>query len=106
MELKSSRDVPQWAEELIRGHAITVFAKTPCPFCRIAIEALTSLNVSDMHVEEIDKSHYCDAIQDFLEEKTGARSVPRVFIAGKFFGGGDDTVAGVRSGAVQRLLGI
>ena len=45
-----------------------------------------------------------NAIQDELKKMTGARSVPRVFINQKFFGGGDDTVAGVRSGKIQQLL--
>lgn len=33
----------------------------------------------------------CDAIQDYLSEKTGARTVPRVFIKGKCIGGGSET---------------
>lgn len=45
------------------------------------------------HVEQIENNPYCDAIQDYMKEKTGARSVPRVFVNGKFFGGGDDTVS-------------
>jgi hypothetical protein len=31
------------------------------------------------------------AIQEYLGELTGGRSVPRVFVGGKFIGGGDDT---------------
>lgn len=34
-------------------------------------------------------------VQDCLAAMTGARSVPRVFVGGKFFGGGDDTVSRV-----------
>lgn len=33
----------------------------------------------------------CDAIQDYLLSITGARTVPRVFIGGKFIGGGSET---------------
>lgn len=33
----------------------------------------------------------CDAIQDYLNSLTGARSVPRVFISGKCIGGGTET---------------
>ena len=35
---------------------------------------------------------------------TGATSVPRVFIGGKFVGGGDDTAALARSGELKRLI--
>ena len=34
---------------------------------------------------------------------TGGRSVPRVFINGKFIGGGDDTVAKASSGELLKL---
>lgn len=37
-------------------------------------------------------------IQDALLEITGARSVPRVFINGVFYGGGDETSAGCANG--------
>lgn len=43
-------------------------------------------------------------IQDALYEVTGARSVPRVFIGGKFIGGGDDTAAKAASGELKELL--
>lgn len=37
-------------------------------------------------------------------EVTGARSVPRVFIGGKFIGGGDDTVRLFENGELKNLL--
>lgn len=43
-------------------------------------------------------------IQDALGEITGARSVPRVFIGGKFIGGGDDTAAKASNGELKQLL--
>ena len=43
-------------------------------------------------------------IQDELEEITGARTVPRVFINGKFVGGGDDIVDLDRRGKLRDLL--
>ncbi|CDJ59662.1 glutaredoxin, putative [Eimeria maxima] len=100
----SASEVPKWVDDLVDGHKIMVFSKSYCPYCQRAISALSSLNVSDMHVEQIENNPFCDAIQDYLKTKTGARSVPRVFINGKFFGGGDDTVEGVRSGTLQKLL--
>jgi glutaredoxin 3 len=46
----------------------------------------------------------CIDVQDALGELTGARSVPRVFVGGKFIGGGDDTAAKAASGELQQLL--
>ncbi|KAL8440465.1 hypothetical protein Efla_005607 [Eimeria flavescens] len=87
-----AEEVPEWVDRLVAKHKVTVFSKTYCPYCKKAIAALETLKLDDLHVEQIEKNEYCDAIQDYLLKKTGARSVPRVFVKGQFFGGGDDTV--------------
>ncbi len=46
----------------------------------------------------------CNAIQDFLKNMTGARSVPRVFIGGKCVGGGTDVQQLQKSGKLVDLL--
>ena len=53
---------------------------------------------------QLDERQDGDAIQDYLNQLTGGRSVPRVFIAGKFIGGGDDTVAKQQSGELKKIL--
>ena len=45
-----------------------------------------------------------DDIQNELASRTGARSVPRVFIDGAFIGGGDETAAMAKSGELQKML--
>jgi len=39
-----------------------------------------------------------------MQKMTGGRTVPRVFVGGKFVGGGDDTVALAASGELKRLF--
>ncbi len=46
----------------------------------------------------------CDAIQDYLRELTGARSVPRVFIGGKCIGGGTETQELAQKGKLVTML--
>ena len=46
----------------------------------------------------------CDAIQNYLQTLTGERSVPRVFVAGKFIGGGSDVRALQDQGKLVPLL--
>ena len=43
-------------------------------------------------------------VQDALLKLTGARAVPRVFVDGKFIGGGDDTAAMARDGRLKTML--
>ena len=53
---------------------------------------------------QLDERQDGEAIQDYLNQLTGGRSVPRVFVAGKFIGGGDDTVAKQQSGELKQIL--
>lgn len=55
-------------------------------------------------VYELDARGDGDDIQDALRDITGGRSVPRVFVGGKFIGGGDDTAALARSGRLAELV--
>jgi glutaredoxin 3 len=55
-------------------------------------------------VVELDERDDGNAIQDYLGQLTGGRSVPRVFVGGKFIGGGDDTVALHNKGELKKKL--
>jgi len=53
---------------------------------------------------EFNKCSDADKIQDALLKITGGRSVPRVFIHGKFFGGGDETAAACKNGTFKKKV--
>lgn len=86
----------------------TVFSKTYCPFCTKAKTALRDVlgprAEAAMTIVELDQRGDGAAIQGVMGPLTGATSVPRVFIGGKFIGGGDDTVALAKSGELKRLI--
>jgi len=90
-------------EKAISGNKVMMFSKSYCPFCDKAKNALKELGV-DFEVMELDKMADGGKIQDIMYNKTGARSVPRVFVQGKFVGGGDKTVAMKRSGELLKLI--
>ncbi|CBZ50764.1 hypothetical protein NCLIV_038390 [Neospora caninum Liverpool] len=104
MTLTSEAQVAEWSDGLIQQHKVVVFSKSHCPYCRRAIEVLQSVKAKDVHVEQIEDSPYMDAIQDYMKQKTGARSVPRVFIGGEFLGGGDDTARAKADGTLVEKL--
>ncbi|KAF4671217.1 hypothetical protein FOL47_001663 [Perkinsus chesapeaki] len=87
----------------IAGNKVVVFSKSYCPFCTKAKKALSSVG-ADYKAIELDGRKDCDSIQDYLLSITGGRSVPRVFIKGKFIGGGDETAAKAKSGELQKIL--
>lgn len=59
----------------------------------------------DLACVQLDSDEEGDAIQDIVASMTGGRSVPRVFIDGKFIGGGDETAAAAADGTLAKLIG-
>ena len=57
-------------------------------------------------VFELDVSHSkeFDAIMHVLGKMTGGETVPRVFVNGKFIGGGDDTHRLAQNGELKKML--
>lgn len=90
-------------QRLVAEHDIIVFSKTYCPFCSQAKDALTNVGAEFVALE-LDERVDGDDIQNALAEETGGRSVPRVFIGGKFIGGGDDTVDLYNSGDLASMV--
>merc|ERR1712066_1157228 len=84
-------------DNFIGSNKVAMISKSYCPYCTKAKKAFQQLNIS-FESMEIDKRKDGEKIQDYMKVKTGARSVPRVFINGKFIGGGDDVVSKMRSG--------
>eukprot|EP00486_Rosalina_sp_Unknown_P004176 CAMPEP_0201576300 /NCGR_PEP_ID=MMETSP0190_2-20130828/22044_1 /ASSEMBLY_ACC=CAM_ASM_000263 /TAXON_ID=37353 /ORGANISM="Rosalina sp." /LENGTH=217 /DNA_ID=CAMNT_0048007011 /DNA_START=331 /DNA_END=984 /DNA_ORIENTATION=- len=90
---KQAFDAKEYVESTISSGAIVMISKSFCPFCKKAFEILSKYN-KDIIKKEIDidfNEEDMKAIQDYLKGTTGASSVPRVFIDGKFIGGCDDT---------------
>ncbi|RUS73089.1 hypothetical protein EGW08_019150, partial [Elysia chlorotica] len=102
--------VQELVDSKIAGKKVMVFSKSHCPFCTKAKKVFQKylsekiLSDGDYEVMELDNSSDMSSIQDYLLKKTGGRSVPRVFINGKFIGGGDDVVAKDKSGELKKML--
>ncbi|XP_013378772.1 glutaredoxin-1 [Lingula anatina] len=100
-------DVKKMIDAKINSKKVVVYSKTYCPFCKKAKDVLKQYNIpEDIEIIEIEDNPDCSAIQDYLCQITGARSVPRVFINGKCIGGGDETVALQKSGKLKGMLGL
>ncbi|TDG42122.1 hypothetical protein AWZ03_011454 [Drosophila navojoa] len=69
----------------------------------MAKEPFRKLKVDAMIVE-LDGRKDGNAIQSVLGEMTGARTVPRVFINGKFVGGGTDIKRMYELGTLQKYF--
>mmetsp|Transcript_35106 Transcript_35106/g.99571 ORF Transcript_35106/g.99571 Transcript_35106/m.99571 type:complete len:99 (+) Transcript_35106:251-547(+) len=90
--------------EQVSAHDVMVFSKSYCPFCKRAVQILRQAFGDAVEVLEMEDRADCDDLQDELLKQTGGRSVPRVFIKGKFVGGCDDVTALANKGELKRLL--
>ncbi|TEA35647.1 hypothetical protein DBR06_SOUSAS29110005 [Sousa chinensis] len=77
----------------IQPGKVVVFIIPTCPYCRRAQELLSQLPFKQ-GLLELDITAHGDTndIQDYLQQLTGARTVPRVFIGKECIGGCSDLV--------------
>lgn len=93
-------------EEIIALQPAVIFSKSTCPFVAKAKEAFKAIGVSRIPEVQLDQMppQVQSQIQDHLQEMTGARTVPRVFIGKKFVGGGTQIVKLAESGELKTLM--
>ncbi|KIX02018.1 glutaredoxin [Rhinocladiella mackenziei CBS 650.93] len=82
----------QKAQQIIDENAVVVFSKSYCPYCR-ASKSLLNEKHAKYFLMELDEVDDGAAIQDALEEITGQRSVPNIFINHQHIGGNSDLQA-------------
>lgn len=80
------------AEQIIDENAVAVFSKSYCPYCRATKSLLTELGAK-FYTIELDQVDDGAAIQDALEEISGQRSVPNIYIKKQHIGGNSDLQA-------------
>eukprot|EP01068_Selenidium_serpulae_P001474 Selendium_serpulae@DN1619_c0_g1_i1.p1 len=102
--MSSPTNVGPMVDENIKKAKVTVFAKSYCPYCKRAIQAIKDNNITDANIVQIDGHKQMDEIQNHLQTLTGGRTVPRVFICGKFYGGCDETLRGFQNGSFMAQL--
>ncbi|XP_059677557.1 glutaredoxin 2 [Gavia stellata] len=77
-------------QEIISDNCVVIFSKTTCSYCKMAKKLFEGMNISYTAVE-LDMNKNGSQFQDVLEQMTGGRTVPRVFVNGTFIGGATDT---------------
>eukprot|EP00041_Stephanoeca_diplocostata_P029953 m.893810 g.893810 ORF g.893810 m.893810 type:complete len:215 (-) comp23663_c0_seq9:2593-3237(-) len=95
--------VKVWASDLIRAHPVVMISKSTCGFCSRAKKILEA-HTDDVQVVHIDSFQAIDAIQDYMLELTGGRTVPRVFIGQQSIGGASDVAALEAAGKLRKLI--
>ncbi|KAL4874456.1 thioredoxin-like protein [Aspergillus karnatakaensis] len=82
------------AQKIIDEHGVVVFSKSHCPYCSSSKSLLNELG-AQFYALELDKIDDGAAIQDALQEISGQRTVPNIYIKQKHIGGNSD-LQGIR----------
>jgi len=99
-------------DEWLKTPKVAIVSKTSCPYCTTVKQLFNdlvkkdsvSLEDTDVSIWEIDLDMDMGKIQAYMKDITGGRSVPRVFVDGKFIGGCDDTMELHKNGKLLDLL--
>ncbi|KAL8722470.1 MAG: hypothetical protein Q9181_007482 [Wetmoreana brouardii] len=89
------------AQSIIDENAVAVFSKSYCPYCRASKTLLSELGAK-FFVIEMDQVDDGADLQDALEEISGQRTVPNIYIQQKHIGGNSDLQA--KKGDLPTLL--
>ncbi|XP_075832555.1 glutaredoxin-1 [Microtus pennsylvanicus] len=98
------------AQEFVNGKIqpgkVVVFIKPTCPYCQKTQEILRQLPFKQGLLEFVDitATNNTNEIQDYLQQLTGARTVPRVFIGKDCIGGCSDLIAMQQNGELMARL--
>jgi glutaredoxin 3 len=82
---------------------ITIYSKTPCPYCVRAKSLLAQKGQSD-NIKEIDITSDPAHLQEMLDKSGGRKTVPQIFIGDTHVGGFDDLHALDQAGKLDPLL--
>lgn len=106
----STSSYRKFIENEIKNHQVVIWSKSYCPYCQATKELFSrEANNVDVVVHEIDESDtLVDALylQQELEDMTGQRTVPNVFINGQHVGGNSDVQSMRRTGELRRVLTV
>ncbi|SCU96479.1 LADA_0H01156g1_1 [Lachancea dasiensis] len=103
----ASPETVQKVQGYIKDNKIFVASKTYCPYCQATIKLLfedKKLSEEQVFLLQLDTMKEGGEIQDALQEITGQRSVPNIFIGGSHIGGNSDIQALESSGKLDPLL--
>ncbi|XP_067893819.1 glutaredoxin 2 isoform X2 [Heterodontus francisci] len=78
-----------FANQVVQN-CVVIFSKTYCPYCMKTKSIFEEIG-ANFKVIELDQRKDGNYIQNTLEELTGVRTVPRVFVNGICIGGATDT---------------
>ncbi|VDM44446.1 unnamed protein product [Toxocara canis] len=103
-EQRRIRDMERRMDYDIRRYKVMLYSKTYCKYSRGIKQILAKYDIQDMKVVELDLEPDMEKMQDHLRDVSGSRTVPQLYIGGKYIGGHEETREKDDSGELEKLL--
>ena len=97
----------KFIEDELSQHKVVIFSKSYCPYCvdtKKLFQTKKEFQEVDVVIHELEKMKNGAAIQSTLGSMSGQRTVPSVWIGGKFIGGNSETQAAYKNGKLSSML--
>jgi len=94
-------------QNLLKDYKVLVIEKKSCPYCLLVRNVFSKYPVrkGQMYSLNIEGRPDCNDIQDYLEGVlTKKRTVPQIFISGKFIGGAKEVEILHKNGQLETIL--
>jgi len=106
--IDTDAETQQLVTELIRTEPVVLFALEWCEFCWSVRKLLSRVGIKyrsvDLDSVEYQKDDLGGKIRAVLAARTGAKTIPQIFVGGEHIGGCTDFFNAWRAGSVQREL--
>jgi cysteine synthase len=101
-------DAERFVNEVVTAEPVVMFALEWCEFCWSARKLFNHLGIRyrsvDLDSVELQAGDRGGKIRGVLAARTGATTIPRIFVAGEHIGGCTELFDAWRAGRVQQLL--
>jgi len=104
----SDEEAERFVDEVLETESVVMFALEWCEFCWSVRKLFARLGIEyrsvDLDSVEYQKDNFGGRIRAVLAKRTGARTIPQIYIAGDHIGGCTELFDAWREGAAQRKL--
>ncbi|KAE8676255.1 Glutaredoxin-C5 [Hibiscus syriacus] len=104
MASSSGSDLEESVKKTVADNPVVVYSKSWCPYSSEVKFLFKKLGVQPSVIELDELGAQGSQLQDVLEQLTGQRTVPNVFIGGKHVGGCTETVELYHNGELESML--
>jgi cysteine synthase len=108
VQVEIDADAARFFTELLRQEPVVLFALEWCEFCWSVRKLFARLNIAyrsvDLDSVEYQTDDLGGRIRTVLAARTGAKTIPQIFIRGEHIGGCTDLFDAWRDGSIQRRL--